>query len=73
MNILKMHNMHFTRNFFNNAIKAKENREKYLNMSFAEKRKLYSCRDKYVTLDKIPTWSDYFSKFKLDSKKSKQN
>ena len=64
--------MHLTRNFFNSALKVKENREKFLNMSKEEKRKHYSCKDKYVTLDEIPTWTEYFKKANLDEKKSKR-
>jgi hypothetical protein len=75
MNVFRQFKMHLTRNFFNSsnsALKVKENREKFLNMSKAEKRKHYSCKDKYVTLDEIPTWTEYFKKANLDEKKSKR-
>ena len=63
--------MHLTRNYANKALKAKENRDKFLSRGLEEKRGTYACRDKYVTLDKIPTWPDYYRKAKLDMKKSR--
>ena len=60
--------MHLTRNFFNNALKVNENREKFLNMSIDEKRKYYSCKDNYITLNEIPTWDEYYKKAELAEK-----
>ncbi len=55
--------MHLTRGFF----KVKETRQAYLAMSNEEKRKLYKCKKDYVTLDKIPTWPEYFKNEKIYS------
>ena len=72
MNVINQFKMHLTRNFFNNALKVKENREKFLNMDIDEKRKNYSCKNNYITLDNIPTWTEYYKKAKLDEKKGKK-
>ncbi|GBM63451.1 O-acetyl-ADP-ribose deacetylase MACROD1 [Araneus ventricosus] len=34
-------------------------KKKYLNMNLAEKREEYYCKASYVTLDDIPTWTEY--------------
>ena len=31
-------------------------------MPIEEKRKVYQCRNKYNTLDHVPTWEQYFVK-----------
>ncbi|XP_055941759.1 ADP-ribose glycohydrolase MACROD1-like [Argiope bruennichi] len=34
-------------------------KHKYLNMNLTEKRKEYCCKSSYVTVNDIPTWSEY--------------
>ncbi|GBM91454.1 O-acetyl-ADP-ribose deacetylase MACROD2 [Araneus ventricosus] len=36
-----------------------EDKSKYLNMDLKEKRAQYHCSTSYVTLDSIPTWTEY--------------
>lgn len=50
-----------------------ETRQVYLNKSLEEKRKLYKCKKDYVTLDEIPTWSEYFRTQQVDSKSADVN
>jgi hypothetical protein len=45
-----------------------ENRALYLNKTLEEKRKLYKCRENYVTLDQIPTWPQYYKTEKVYQK-----
>lgn len=51
---------YFTRSAFSAKFVPQE-RETYLNMSVKEKRKLYKCKDNYVTINDIPTWPEYFN------------
>ena len=37
-------------------------KEYWQNLPLDEKRKQYRCRDKYLTLEQIPTWPDFYSK-----------
>lgn len=41
-------------------------KEKILNLSIEDKRKLYRCGSSYVTLDSIPTWAKMQTKFKRE-------
>lgn len=59
--------MPLTRGLFRNA-EVQENRERFLNMPIEEKRKLYSCEENYITIDKIPTWTEYYRNQKLHLK-----
>ena len=34
--------------------------EKFLKMPLAEKRSLYKCGENYVTVDKVPTWTQHY-------------
>ena len=47
-----------------------ENREKYLAMSLDEKRKLYNCKNDFITLDKIKTWPEYYQEHNLNAAES---
>ena len=52
---------HLTRTVFVTSV-VPVTRETYLNKSLEEKRQLYQCGTKYVTLPEIPTWTEYFEK-----------
>ncbi|GFU01334.1 ADP-ribose glycohydrolase MACROD1 [Nephila pilipes] len=41
-----------------------EAKNKYLNMALKEKRTSYHCTTSFVTLEKIPTWTEYSTKVK---------
>lgn len=60
--------MHFTRDVLNIELVKKE-REKYINMSKKEKRKLYTNKH-YYTLEDIPTWPKYYAENKLSPEKT---
>ncbi|RWS23383.1 MACRO domain-containing protein-like protein [Leptotrombidium deliense] len=47
-----------------------EERNKYLSMNINDKRKLYKCGNKYVTLDNVPNWQDYAKMKGITSKVS---
>ncbi|XP_039280649.1 macro domain-containing protein RSc0334 isoform X2 [Nilaparvata lugens] len=51
-------------NIFNsrNMASFQEIKDKILNLSLDEKRKLYKCGAKYVILDKVETWADFYSR-----------
>jgi hypothetical protein len=42
-----------------------ENRAIYLSITLEEKRKLYKCKDNYVTLDQIKAWPQYYENNKV--------
>ncbi|RNA15312.1 O-acetyl-ADP-ribose deacetylase MACROD2-like [Brachionus plicatilis] len=42
-----------------------KNRIKYLSMPLDEKRKLYKCKEKYITIEKLIKWPEYFEKNEL--------
>ena len=48
-----------------------ENREKYLAMSSEEKRKLYKCKENFISLNKIKTWTEYSQENQIKEKQSK--
>lgn len=68
-NILPSRNMHLTRRVLNAEL-VKQNREKYVNMTKEEKRELYNCGNKYLTLDKIQTWPEYYADKNLNPTKT---
>ena len=47
--------------------KVTKNRSKFLNMSLEEKRILYKCKDKYITIEKMLKWPEYFENKKIDA------
>lgn len=57
----------FTRGEYNKNLVA-ENREKSLSMTIEEKRKLYKCKQNYITIDKIKTWPEYYKENNLAEK-----
>lgn len=50
---------HFTRLLYSTAA-VPEARAESLKRSLTDKRKLYKCKDDYITLDKVPTWPEYY-------------
>jgi len=44
-----------------------ENRAKYLQLSIEEKRKLYTCKGKYQTLEEIKKWPELSKESKVKS------
>lgn len=57
--------MHLTRGTLSSEL-VKLERDKYINMSKEEKRKLYKCKNDYITLDEILTWPQFYSDEKLN-------
>lgn len=33
--------------------------DKFLSMDLSSKRKLYACKEDFLTLSRIPSWADY--------------
>ena len=56
---------HLTRGTLSSEL-VKLERDKYTNMSKEEKRKLYKCKNDYITLDEILTWPQFYSDEKLN-------
>lgn len=46
--------------------------EKYLLMSLDEKRKVYKCGDKFMTLDDIQTWEEEYLKNEKSLEKKRE-
>lgn len=46
----------------------KTNRDKFIQMSVEEKRKLYRCKENYVTIDKIQIWPEFYNDYKSNKK-----
>ena len=55
----------------NNAVKFYTDR--YLSMSREDKRELYACGTKYVTLEEVETWQKHMSKQSVQCKYPKGN
>ncbi|XP_048732445.2 ADP-ribose glycohydrolase MACROD2-like [Ostrea edulis] len=57
-----------TRNVHNESVIS--DRDKFLEMSKGDKRKLYKCGKKFKQLDDVPTWSEFYSEHKDRLKKA---
>ena len=68
-NSFKLANMPVTRLLYEQTV-VTENRSESLARSLDEKRKLYRCRDDFVTLTQVLKWPEYFENVKFDVKKS---
>lgn len=64
---------HFTRGEFSAFAEVEQNRQKFVNMPREEKRKLYKCKEKYITVDKILTWPEYAQKNKIFLSEPEEN
>ena len=57
--------MHLTRGTLSSEL-VKLERDKYIKMSKEDKRKLYKCKNDYITLDEILTWPQFYSDQELN-------
>lgn len=55
------------KNMFERLQNVAKNRVKFLNMSLEEKRSLYKCKDKYITIENLVKWPEYFQEKNINT------